>query len=126
MVDWTGYANRLRVGKEWSASRQPSQADPSYPVTARVYQATNYEFYDYDGHVNWSGSFGSGSHTGRLSNSNTYQHATLSKTFTASYSGTQTFSLSISCVVPKEPRSADAGRFRSMCLTQVPRQYRCH
>ena len=96
MVEWTGYANRMRVGKEWSASRQPTQADPSYPVTARVYQATNYEFYNYDGTVNWSGSFGSGSHTGRLSNSNTYHHATLYQTFTASYDTVQWFTLSIS------------------------------
>ena len=116
MVYWTEYANRMRVGKEWSASRQPTQADPSYPVTAWIYQDTNYSRYNYDGYVNWSGSFGSGSHSGRLSNSNTYHHATISNTFTASYSGTQSFSLSIS------GSGTDAGPVSGTWTGTVPRR----
>ena len=87
-MSWGAYVDRQRVGLSWSRNRDPSQANPSVVLTADVLQQTSYSSFNYDGTVNWSGDMGSGSHTGRLSGSSVYTHATLSKTYTASYSGT--------------------------------------
>ncbi len=90
-AQWSGYSNRLRVGVYWVQSRNPTQADPSYPVYVEGWAQTNYGSYNFDLTGTWYGNWGDGSNSARASNSNPLLLVAGWQTFTASYDGEGSF-----------------------------------
>lgn len=93
---WSGYVNRLRAGIYWAQSRNPTNADPSYPVTVECWGQTNYSTYNYDLTMSYSGAWGSSSATKRASGSNPLLLVGPGvRTFTASYDGEIAFTMNV-------------------------------
>lgn len=114
---WVGYNNRLRTGIDWYASRLPTQADPSYPVTIEMWAQTNYTSYNNDLTCSYSGNWGSGGTTKRASNSTPIMMAGPGTAyFTASYDGVQQFRVDFTCSGP------GAGASSITRIGEVPRR----
>lgn len=95
-MSWGDYTNRQRVGTFLQSRRDPTQSNPNVRIRVDIRQQTNYSTFNYNGTVSWSGDFGSGSRTNRLSGSTALTHHQVDKTFTARYSGSRSVTLNVS------------------------------
>ena len=102
-AEWTGYNNRLAVGKTWWAGRQPTAEDGSYPVTVELWARTNYGTYNFDVGGNWWGNWGDGSAVKRMAGSNPMLFASGTAYFQASWDGEQGFGIGFNASGPSAP-----------------------